>query len=361
MSSTHRLALDRSDPFIAAGAIRSPMCAGTSSRFMGNQCHTPEQADNRKSLAPGVQERRLPRRASQKVHCLSLSTLEDVLGIRVMGNSAIRALPGGVALIFLLFQGMSSAQVGDPRASADRKTAYILESDPQSHMELWQTALGRLWIPAPGKYVIPHLEWENVVEQVYRHPLVHVRPGDVVLDCGAHIGGFTRLAVQAGARIVVSVEPEPANLAALRRNLGSELESGRVRLVARGVWDTVGKLTLHRSYDGDSHSVIVTPKGPGDVVIDVTTLDSLSDELRLPRVDFIKMDIEGSERNALRGAAKLINRWKPRLAISSYHLQGDPAIICESVWGFRSDYKVATKDLIKAPHGKIVPKVLFFY
>ncbi len=278
-----------------------------------------------------------------------------------MAHLTSRVVLTVLGLVFFLSQGLPSAQVSDSSSSVDRKRAYILENDLQSHMELWQTALGRLWIPAPGKWVIPHLEWENVIEQVYRHPLVHVRPGDVVLDCGAHIGGFTRLALQAGSRIVVSVEPEPANLVAFRRNLGPELRGGRVKLVEKGVWDTIGKLTLHRSYDGDSHSVIVTPKGPGDVVIDVTTLDSLADELRLPRVDFIKMDIEGAERSALRGARKLIDRWKPRLAISSYHLPGDPSAICELVWGFRSDYKVATKDLIKAPHGKIVPKVLFFY
>ena len=228
-------------------------------------------------------------------------------------------------------------------------------------MELWQTALGKLWIPAPGKWVITHLEWESVVEKVYHHPSVHVRRGDVVIDCGAHIGGFTRLALQAGAGTVVGIEPEAANLIAFRRNLASELKNGRVKLVDKGVWEANGKLTLHRSEVGDSHSVIVSPKGPGDAVIEVCTLDSLADELKLPRVDFIKMDIEGAERNALRGARKVIERWKPRLAISSYHLKGDPSAICALVWECRPDYKVTTKDLIKAPHGTTVPKVLFFY
>ena len=228
-------------------------------------------------------------------------------------------------------------------------------------MELWQTALGRLWIPAPGKYVIPHLEWESVVERVYHHPLVHVRPGDVVIDCGAHIGGFTRLALRAGAGMVIAIEPEGANLEAFRRNCAAELKNGRVKLVGKGVWDTNGKLTLHRSDTGDSHSVIVTPKGPGDVVIEVITLDTLVDTLKLPRVDFIKMDIEGAERNALRGAMKVMGRWKPRLAISSYHLKGDPAAICTLVWEARPDYKVTSKDLLKVPHGTMVPKVLFFH
>jgi len=72
------------------------------------------------------------------------------------------------------------------------------------------------------------------------------------------------------------------------------------------------------------------------------------------------MDIEGSERNALKGARAVLGRWKPRLAISTYHLPGDPAEICALIWRMRPDYLVTGKDLIRAPHGTSVPKVLFF-
>jgi FkbM family methyltransferase len=237
----------------------------------------------------------------------------------------------------------------------------LIETDADAGLELWQTALGQLWIPKPGYYVIKHLEWEETVEKVYDHPLVHVRSGDVVIDCGAHIGGFTRVALQAGARLVVAIEPEQANLRAFRRNFEQELKSSRVILVPKGVWETAGKLPLHLSNTGDSHSIIFAQRGPGDAEIEVTTPDALVQELGLEKVDFIKMDIEGSEANALRGARHVLERWKPRMALSSYHLKGDPATLCALVWGMRSDYLVTTKDLIKAPHGATVPKVLFFY
>jgi len=82
--------------------------------------------------------------------------------------------------------------------------------------------------------------------------------------------------------------------------------------------------------------------------------------LRLPRVDFIKMDIEGSERNALKGARETLQRWHPRLAISSYHLKGDPAAIAGYVWAIHQDYMIESKDQVDGPGGKKVPKVLFF-
>ncbi len=267
------------------------------------------------------------------------------------------------ALVAALGTLMASAYFqADPGATKlDHGSARLLKTDEAAGLELWQTGLGQLWIPRPGYYVINHLNWESTVEKVYDHPLVHVRRDDVVIDCGAHIGGFTRSALQAGARLVVAVEPEAANLRAFRRNFEPELRNARVLLVPKGVWETTGKLPLHVSNTGDSHSIIFAQKGPGDEEIEVTTLDALAGELKLDKVDFIKMDIEGSEANALRGAMRVIQKWKPRLAISSYHLKGDPAALCALVWSLRSDYLVDTKDLIQAPHGSTVPKVLFFH
>lgn len=236
-----------------------------------------------------------------------------------------------------------------------------LKEDSKAGLELWETMLGSLWIPGPGFDVIKHLQWEQAIERVYNHPLVHVHPGDVVIDCGAHIGAFTRVALRAGARMVVAIEPEKANLLAFQRNFEKEIKSGQVKLVPKGIWNTTGKLSLHLSSVGDSHSVVVPQSLGTEELIEATTLDSVVESLKLPRVDFIKMDIEGAEQKALQGAQKVLVQYHPRLAISSYHLKGDPAAICALVWQARTDYLVESKDLVKAEAGALVPKVLFFY
>lgn len=238
----------------------------------------------------------------------------------------------------------------------------LLRTDATAGLELWRTWLGPFWTPAPGEQLLRFLQWEQVVQQVYSHPLAQVRPGDVVIDCGAHVGLFTRVALNKGARLVVAVEPERTNRIAFERNFATELRSGNVKLIVEGVWEKSGRLPLRLStVNSGSHSLVFDKDIRGVETIPVTTLDALAEAQKLPRVDFIKMDIEGAERYALRGAAQILQRWRPRLAIASYHLKDDPGVIASTVWALRPDYRVASKNLELPRHGTIVPKVLFFY
>jgi FkbM family methyltransferase len=257
--------------------------------------------------------------------------------------------------VVLMFAAAACAQ-----APVDMSVKKI-DRDPRTGLELWETShIGRLWIPGPGEDVIAHLQWEQMGQKVYDHPQARVRAGDIVIDCGAHIGGFTRVALRAGARTVVAVEPQQANILAFRKNFEEELKKEQVILISKGVWDRTGKLALHLAPSGDSHSVVFKSAGE-DEYIDAVTIDELVEGLKLPKVDFIKMDIEGSELKALQGARRTIQTLHPRLAISSYHQPGDPAAICALIWQMRSDYLVASKDLLNPGKPTAVPKVLFFY
>ncbi len=237
----------------------------------------------------------------------------------------------------------------------------LIRENRQTKLELWDSSLGQLWIPTPGSAVIKHLEWEQAIQKIYDHPSAHASSGDIVIDCGAHIGGFTRTALLAKARLVVAVEPEKLNAAAFRKNFAEELKTGRVILIEKGIWNKTGSISLHLSSTGDSHSVAIAQNLGKEQIIEVTTLDALVKDLNLPRVDFIKLDIEGAELNALQGGGQVIKRWRPRLAVSSYHKKGDPSAICTLVWDIQPNYLVGSKDRVRGPEGVEVPKVLFFY
>jgi FkbM family methyltransferase len=165
---------------------------------------------------------------------------------------------------------------------------------------------------------------------------VWVEPGDVVIDGG---GCWADTALQfadaAGPEgRVLCFEFDPANLRLLDANLALNPElAERVELLQHPLWDTPG-VPIPFSVSGPGAKV-----GEGDQVIETVTIDELVATGRVDRVDFIKLDIEGSELPALRGARETLRRFKPRLAISAYHKDDDlitiPALLDELGVGYR--------------------------
>ena len=227
--------------------------------------------------------------------------------------------------------------------------------------ELYQTELGKFWLTAPGKELLTWLVWEVKFQRVYESGEVAIRPGDTVIDCGDHVGVFSRYALRHGAGRVIAIEPEPGNLACLETNLAEEISPGRVSVVRAGVWDENTRLTFfHFDKNPAQDTFLRGPRKAAELEgVQVLPLDEIVEQLGLERVDFIKMDIEGSERPALRGASKTIARFKPRMAICTYHIDDDPGVIPAIVKEIESSYRIHAKD-IEVIEGKVRTKVLFF-
>lgn len=216
--------------------------------------------------------------------------------------------------------------------------SHIIQREPSGY-ELLDTPRGQYWT-SRHEPLIGFLLAEQETE-IYGDVLHGVRPGDIVLDCGADIGVFTRTALFRGAKLVVAIEPAPSSVDALRRTFQREIAEGRVIVYPKGVWDKVDELELEVSAGGTmsgSSVVIHDETRPGKIKVPLTTIDLLVEELHLPRVDFIKMDIEGSEKWALRGGTQTIRKFRPRMALSTEHLPDDAYAIPRTVTTIRPDY-----------------------
>jgi len=217
-------------------------------------------------------------------------------------------------------------------ASAEMATlSHVIQIEP-SGFELVDTPRGQYW-NSRHEPLIGFLLAEQETE-IYGDLTHGVRPGDIVLDCGGDIGVFTRTALFRGARLVVAIEPAPSSVEALQKTFAREISDGRVIVYSKGVWDQVTTMDLEVSNGGTmsgSSLVIHDALRPGKIKVPLTTIDLLVEELHLPRVDFIKMDIEGAEKWALRGAAQTIKRFRPRMALSTEHLPDDASAIPQTV------------------------------
>jgi FkbM family methyltransferase len=154
---------------------------------------------------------------------------------------------------------------------------------------------------------------------------IEVRDGDVVIDAGGCWGDSALyFAFRAGQRgKVFSFEFLPENVALHDRNRGLNPElAARIELVPSPVWSSSG-VELFVSQNGPGTTVTPDRKAEGDAVVRTLKIDDLMQRPGFTRIDFIKMDIEGAELEALRGAERVIREFRPRLAITVYHSPAD--------------------------------------
>lgn len=146
-------------------------------------------------------------------------------------------------------------------------------------------------------------------------------PGDRVIDAGGCFGD-TALAFAdvVGERGHVYVfDPLPKHCAIMREAVAMNPSlAPRISIFPVGLADQVNDVAQLPEDD------MINP-GARIVMDEVptTTIDEIATRNDVPRLDFIKMDIEGSELSALRGAESSIRRWQPKLAISLYHQPED--------------------------------------
>lgn len=149
--------------------------------------------------------------------------------------------------------------------------------------------------------------YEEWLEHKYALPgFVSVEPGDVVVDCGAYVGGFSLSAVKVAAE-VHAFEPDPDNFACLLRNFAGV---GNIRLNRAGLYDATKTVTLHLSASSVEHSLLLPDDGTvvETAEIQVFSLGEYCREHGIGRLDFLKLEAEGVELEAFEGLGEMLPR-----------------------------------------------------
>lgn len=164
---------------------------------------------------------------------------------------------------------------------------------------------------------------------------VGVKPCDIVIDAGGCWGDTALYFAQNAAR-VFCFECMPSNLKIIQENLVLNPSfAEKISVVQKALWSRSGERFIFEDNGAGSHC---SSDGRG-VDVETQTIDDLVSANSLDRVDFIKMDIEGSEPEALMGAERTIRRDRPQLAISLYHDLRHFASIPNWIAGLKLGYR----------------------
>jgi FkbM family methyltransferase len=160
-------------------------------------------------------------------------------------------------------------------------------------------------------------------DQYFPADVVRPREDEVFVDCGAYVGDTLIDFIQWDPAFsgVHAFEPDAAGYASLLATVGRLAPKTRERIQVHQC--ATGSEHGDRLFAGDGAGgrlVATTPAKDGLQEVETVRLD---DVFEGERVTFIKMDIEGAERDALIGATRLLRDQGPLLAISAYHLQDD--------------------------------------
>lgn len=226
-------------------------------------------------------------------------------------------------------------------ANYEISSEKILNQSDFLRVYTWDLGKVQLSVPKITIYTCPTIL--NTIESLrcytYKSEDINiaVELNDIVIDCGVGWGDTTTylasLAGTGGKLYAFDILKDAFD--ALDRQLEQNPKIQNVKKIKKAVSDK------------DDQLFYTADPSPGAKIVDYETpfkvtsisIDTFVEKEGIPQVDFIKMDIEGAERDALKGAENTIRTFKPKLAISIYHLNDDYSVIPEIIYTMRPDYE----------------------
>lgn len=194
---------------------------------------------------------------------------------------------------------------------------YSSLEEKYSRLIYWKNNIG-LGAKEPG------LDRSHLISHGFTYFLdeVDIKQGDIVLDIGAGPGDFSIICAIRGAQNVFAFEPESENAKPIE-------EIKRI----------------------NNANISIIPLFCDDNTFDKKiTIDDFVKREGLTRIDFIKMDIEGAEPSALKGAQTTLERFSPKLSICTYHNVGDDKKIKDLIIKYNKNYRIIEKPGIIYAH-----------
>ena len=177
-----------------------------------------------------------------------------------------------------------------------------------------------------------------MINQYKYYDIIKPEKDDIVIDGGGYVGDtalwFSKHIGEDGK--VFCFEPFDSNFAVLMENI----KNNNIKNIIPEQFGLWGNKTILK-INGTSSGAFIDKTGFN---IHVVSIDEFVKNNKLQKINFIKLDIEGAELNALEGAKETIKKFKPKLAICVYHKKKDIIEIPEYIMRLVPEYKIMLKS-----------------
>lgn len=174
---------------------------------------------------------------------------------------------------------------------------------------------------------------------------INIKKGYTVIDAGAWIGDFSAYASKKDAN-VYAFEPSPSNIKLLKKTIEyNKNNGGSIIIVPYGLGEKEETLEFYENNEDGTGNSFGIEKGGGNIKLNITTIDIWAEKNNIKKIDFIKSDIEGYERNMLRGAVKTLKKDAPILSICTYRLPDDEKVLKDIILGANPEYKIIQRKM----------------
>ena len=141
---------------------------------------------------------------------------------------------------------------------------------------------------------------------------INLSSGDVVINGGGANGNENNQFIEAIGEdgVIYTFDPN-------HDESGRDSFNSKIKIFPYVLYNSKGKVGFH--YEGSRSRI----KDSSSNIVESISIDELVIEQEIERLDFITLDVEGSEKEILNGAKETIKKFKPKLAISVYHSTAD--------------------------------------
>lgn len=177
----------------------------------------------------------------------------------------------------------------------------------------------------------PYMYQDNIVDFT-------IKKWDIVIDAWARIWCFSVVASSFWATSY-AFEPAKETFEHLEETIQLNKElPWKIIGIKKGIWDKKEKIWFEDWLDWNWWNKI--NKNITDNMIELISIDEFIKENSISKVDFIKSDIEGYERQLIEWAKETIKKHSPKLSISTYHMPDDPEVLEKMIIKINPKYKI---------------------